>query len=71
MSKRKKLLGLLMAAGMSVAIFTAESANLAAQYHAPYHQLCAVKLSLIHPITGKTLEIACTPDFSVDILFHL
>ena len=51
--------------------FTAESANLAAQYHAPYHQLCAVKLSLIHPITGKTLEIACTPDFSVDILFHL
>ena len=47
--------------------FTAESANLAAQYHAPYHQLCAVRLSLTHPVTGRPLEIACPPDFSVDI----
>ena len=46
---------------------TAESAELAAKYRAPYHQLCAVKLSLIHPITGAPLEIACTPDFTVDI----
>ena len=51
--------------------FTPESAELAAKYHAPYHQLCAVKLSLIHPITGKPLEIRCAPDFCVDILSRL
>ena len=46
---------------------TAESARLAAKYRAPYHQLSAVRLSLIHPVTGRALEIACPPDFSVDI----
>lgn len=29
-----------------------------------YHQLSAVKLSLIHPFTGKTLSLSCPPDFS-------
>ena len=46
---------------------TAESTRLAEKYRAPYHQLSAVRLSLTHPVTGKTLEIACPPDFSVDI----
>ena len=47
---------------------TAESIECAAKYRAPYHQLSAVQLSLIHPITGKPLEIRCEPDFAVDIL---
>ena len=51
--------------------FTAESAALAAKYHAPFHQLCAVKLSLIHPLTGRPLDIACAPDFAVDFSSHL
>ena len=46
---------------------TAESARLAAKYRAPYHQLSAVRLSLTHPVTGRALQIACPPDFSVDI----
>ena len=46
---------------------TAESVELAAKYRAPYHQLSAVGLSLIHPITRKPLEIACSPDFCIDI----
>ena len=46
---------------------TAESARLAAKYRAPYHQLSAVRLSLTHPVTGRPLQIACPPDFSVDI----
>lgn len=50
---------------------TEKSAELAAKYRAPYHQLSAVRLSLLHPITGKPLEIACKPDFCVDILSHL
>ncbi len=29
-----------------------------------YHQLSAVKLSLIHPLTGRTLTLSCAPDFS-------
>ena len=47
---------------------TAESIECAVKYRAPYHQLSAVQLSLIHPITGKPLEIRCEPDFAVDIL---
>ena len=47
---------------------TAESIECSAKYRAPYHQLSAVQLSLIHPITGKPLEIRCEPDFAVDIL---
>ena len=46
---------------------TAESARLAAKYRAPYHQLSAVRLSLTHPVTGRPLQIACPPDFSVGI----
>ena len=46
---------------------TAESARLAAKYRAPYQQLSAVRLSLTHPVTGRALQIACPPDFSVGI----
>ena len=50
---------------------TAESTRLAEKYRAPYHQLSAVRLSLTHPVTGRALQIACPPDFCVDILSHL
>lgn len=29
-----------------------------------YHQLSAVSLSLIHPLTGELLSLSCAPDFS-------
>lgn len=47
--------------------FTKESAALAQSLHVPYHQLCAVRLSFLHPLTGKPMEIECQPDFSVQL----
>ena len=47
--------------------FTKESAALAQSLHVPYHQLCAVHLSFLHPLTGKPIEIECQPDFSIQL----
>ena len=43
--------------------FTEASAALSQALHIPYHQLSAVRLSLLHPLTGKPLVIECAPDF--------
>lgn len=47
--------------------FTEASAALSQALHIPYHQLSAVHLSLLHPLTGKPLVITCKPDFLIDI----
>ena len=46
--------------------FTSESKALSAQFNLTYHQLSAVQLSFVHPITGKPMTISHDAVFAFD-----
>lgn len=44
--------------------FTEASARLSASLGLTYHQLSAVSVSFVHPITGQAIQLTCDADFS-------
>lgn len=46
--------------------FSEASSRLSASLSLSYHQLSAVSLSFIHPITGRPMQLSCHADFSFD-----
>ena len=46
--------------------FTSESKALSAQFNLTYHQLSAVQLSFVHPITGKPMTVSHDAVFAFD-----